>query len=106
MRTKKIENVNKKGRLLYTLKLLYENTDEQHVMSTNEIIDWFTKRGLPVHRKTVKDDIDTLVQAGYDIEIVHTNHSAFYFGDREFELPELKLLIDAVMPSQTFTGMI
>ena len=102
-RLKKIEDVNKKGRLLYMLKLLYVNTDEQHVMSTNEIIDWFTKRGLPVHRKTVKDDIDTLVQAGYDIEIVHTNHSAFYFGDREFELPELKLLIDAVMSSRFIT---
>ena len=103
MRIKKIENVNKKGRLLYMLKLLYENTDEQHVMSTNEIIDWFTKRGLPVHRKTVKDDIDTLVQAGYDIETVHTNHNSFYFGEREFELPELKLLIDAVMSSRFIT---
>lgn len=92
------------GRLLYMLKLLYENTDEQHVMSTNEIIDWFTKRGIPVHRKTVKDDIDTLVQAGYDIETVHTNHSAFYFGEREFELPELKLLIDAVMSSRFITN--
>ena len=103
MRIKKIEDVNKKGRLLYMLKLLYENTDDQHVMSTNEIIDWFTKRGLPVHRKTVKDDIDTLVQAGYDIETVHSNHSSFYFGDREFELPELKLLIDAVMSSRFIT---
>ena len=103
MRVKKIEDVNKKGRLLYMLKLLYENTDEQHVMSTNEIIDWFTKRGLPVHRKTVKDDIDTLVQAGYDIETLHTGHSAFYFGEREFELPELKLLIDAVTSSRFIT---
>jgi predicted DNA-binding transcriptional regulator YafY len=103
MRARKIENVNKKGRLLYMLKLLYENTDDQHVMSTNEIIDWFAKRGLSVHRKTVKDDVDTLVQAGYDIETVHTNHSSFYFGDREFELPELKLLIDAVMSSRFIT---
>lgn len=61
------------------------------------------KRGLSVHRKTVKDDIDTLVQAGYDIETVRTNHSAFYFGDREFEIPELKLLIDAVMSSRFIT---
>jgi biotin operon repressor len=81
MRTKKIENVNKKGRLLYMLKLLYENTDDQHPMSTNEIIDWFSKRGIPVHRKTVKDDIDTLVNAGYDIETLHTNHSSFYYDD-------------------------
>jgi predicted DNA-binding transcriptional regulator YafY len=103
MRTKKIENVNKKGRLLYMFKLLYENTDEQHPMSTNEIIDWFTKRGIPVHRKTVKDDIDTLVEAGYDIETIHTNHSSFYYDDREFEIPELKLLIDAVMASRFIT---
>jgi len=103
MRTKKIENVNKKGRLLYMLKLLYENTDDQHPMSTNEIIDWFSKRGIPVHRKTVKDDIDTLVRAGYDIETLHTNHSSFYYDDREFEIPELKLLIDAVMASRFIT---
>jgi predicted DNA-binding transcriptional regulator YafY len=103
MRTKKIENINKKGRLLYMLKLLYENTDDQHQMSTNEIIDWFAKRGIPVHRKTVKDDIDTLVNAGYDIETLHTNHSSFYYDDREFEIPELKLLIDAVMASRFIT---
>lgn len=51
--------------------------------------------GFPANRKTVKDDILTV--AGYDIVVERGgNNNAFYFGMRDFDLPEIKLLIDAV----------
>lgn len=102
-KVKAIESVNKKGRILYVLKLLYEQTDESHPMSTNEIIDWFAKRGVEVNRKTVRNDMETLIAAGYDIEIMRSTSSLFYMSEREFELPELKLLIDAVTSSRFIT---
>jgi len=94
---------NKKGRLIYLLKLLYEHTDEEHVISTNEIITYFKGIDISVNRKTVKDDIDVLVDAGLDVVTVKSSHNSFYLRDRKFEISELKLLVDAVSSSKFIT---
>jgi predicted DNA-binding transcriptional regulator YafY len=94
---------NKKGRLLYLLKFLYENTDEDNPVSTNEIIAYFAARDISVNRKTVKDDMDILVETGFDIVTVKSSFNSFFWGSRKFQIPELKLLIDAVNSSKFIT---
>lgn len=91
---------DKKGRLLALKDYLYKYTDEQHSASTQEIIDEMTHQGYPCNRKTIKDDIDVLNKFGMDIITNVSRGNSFYMASREFEIPELKLLVDAVSSSR------
>ena len=91
---------DKKGRLLALREFLYKYTDEQHMVSTQELIDEMTRQGYPGNRKTIKDDIDVLNKFGMDIITNVSRGNSFYVGSREFELAELKLLVDAVSSSR------
>ena len=91
---------DKKGRLLALREYLYKYTDEQHMLSTQELIDEMTRQGYPGNRKTIKDDIDVLNKFGMDIITNVSRGNSFYVGSREFELAELKLLVDAVSSSR------
>lgn len=91
---------DKKGRLLALRDYLYRYTDEQHPVSTQELIDEMTRQGYPGNRKTIKDDIDVLNKFGMDIITNVSRGNSFYMASREFEVPELKLLVDAVSSSR------
>lgn len=91
---------DKKGRLLALRDYLYKYTDEQHPVSTQELIDEMTRQGYPGNRKTIKDDIDVLNKFGMDIITNVSRGNSFYMASREFEIPELKLLVDAVYSSR------
>ncbi|ORU00772.1 hypothetical protein D081_0754 [Anaerovibrio sp. JC8] len=91
---------NKKARMLQLLRMLNEETDEDHPLSTNEIIDRMKDLGLDVNRKTVKDDVDLLIASGYDVVIVKSSNNSFFMGERIFELSELKLMVDAISASK------
>ena len=91
---------DKKGRLLALREYLYRFTDEQHPVSTQELIDEMTRQGYPGNRKTIKDDIDVLNKFGMDIITNVSRGNSFYLASREFEIPELKLLVDAVSSSR------
>ena len=92
---------NKKDRLIRLWRFLYEYTDEKHRITTQEIIKLFEKKyGMEVNRKTVKDDGETLHDAGYSVEINKSANNQYYMTKREFTIPELKLLIDAVAATQ------
>ena len=91
---------DKKGRLLALRDYLYRYTDEQHPASTQELIDEMTRQGYPGNRKTIKDDIDVLNKFGVDIITNISRGNSFYMASREFEIPELKLLVDAVSSSR------
>lgn len=97
------ENTSKK-RLLLILQLLYKKTDEDHPASTVEIIDYLKQEGINVNRKTLANDIQLLIDMGYDIVKVKSSPNKYFWGDREFELPELKMLIDAVSSSRFISG--
>ncbi len=87
---------NKKARLLQLLKVLNEETDQEHQLSTNEIIEKMREQGLSVNRKTVKDDVDLLISSGYDVIVTKSANNSFYMGERIFEFSDLKMLVDAV----------
>ena len=93
-----------KLKLLYLIKMLEENTDEQHVLSTAEIIERLAANDIHSERKSVYDDIEKLREFGYDIISVSSRQGGgYYLASREFELPELKLLVDAVQSSRFIT---
>lgn len=91
---------DKKGRLLALRDYLYKYTDEQHPVSTQDLIDEMTRQGYPGNRKTIKDDMDVLNKFGMDIITNVSRGNSFYMASREFEIPELKLLVDAVSSSR------
>lgn len=93
-----------KLKLLYIIKMLEENTDESHPMSTAEIIARLEANGIHSERKSIYDDVAKLVDFGYDIIQVHSRlGGGYYLASREFELAELKLLVDAVQSSRFIT---
>ena len=85
------------------LLLLYTEADEQHPISTNELFEYFDARGMRPDRKTLKNDIDLMVDMGIDVISIPGNPIKYFIGNRGFELPEVKLLIDAVQSSRFIT---
>jgi len=85
------------------LKLLYAKTDEDHFLSTADIVDYFRSQDIVIDRRTVKADIDLLIDMGHDIVVVKSTQNKFFIGNRLFEVPEVKLLIDAVYASKSIT---
>ena len=93
-------NIRNKQRPFRMLKYLFENTDEDHPVSTPELVKIFSAEDAHASRKTVKDDMDVLVGEGFDIVTIKSTQHSFFLGNRGFELPEIKLLIDAVSSSR------
>lgn len=93
-----------KAKLIYILDMLKENTDEEHAMTTKDIISRLESYGIHADRKTIYADIEELVNIGYDIlKRESRNGGGYYLASREFELAELKLLVDAVQSSRFIT---
>lgn len=93
-----------KMRMLRILELMQKETDEHHPISTAEIERVLEERwGLEAYRITIQKDIAALHAAGYEIETIRSTQNRYYFSGRLFELPELKLLIDAVESSKFIT---
>ena len=98
------KSAGQKLKLLYIVKLLSESTDERHPVSTTDIIAYLDANGIHSERKSIYDDIDKLCQFGYDIIQIHSRlGGGYYMAGRDFELAELKLLVDAVQASRFIT---
>ena len=94
-----------KPRILYLLRILEQYTDEEHPLTTKQLIDKLQDEyGISAHRTTLSKDIAALQEFGVDIVTVHSTQSKYFIGSRKFELPELKLLIDAVESSRLITA--
>lgn len=99
----KTEPNTMKRRMILLQKLLYETTDEKHPITTFEILDFLEEKGIVTNRKTLKADIDLMVECGMDIVTVQSKPNKYFWGARRFEQTELKLLIDAVSSSRFIT---
>jgi predicted DNA-binding transcriptional regulator YafY len=97
------KNTNQRKKLLCLEKMFYECTDEQHGMGVSEIIDYLEKEGISAERKAIYNDIKTLQDFGMDICREKTGTVTYKLVSRDFELPELKLLVDAVQSSKFIT---
>jgi len=92
-----------KLKLLYLMQILLTKTDENHKFSVNELINELKKYDVAAERKTIYEDIEALRHFGLDIVVEKTQKNTYYIGERDFELPELKLLADAVQSSKFIT---
>lgn len=89
--------------LLLLRQYLYQQTDEQHPVSVTDILAFWQQHGIQAGRKSVYTDIELLQNAGMDIVCVKSSQNKYFVGQRLFELPELKLLVDAVESSRFIT---
>lgn len=92
-----------KQKILYILKFLYENTDEDHTLSVNDIIDKLGEYDIPAERRSVYNDIRTLQDFGFDIIMQKNGTYGYFLGERLFETAELEILIDSVQSSRFIT---
>ena len=95
---------NRKLKLLYLLRILYEKTDEAHHLTMEEILESLAAYGIDAERKSIYSDMEMLSLAGFDIiKEKHDRNVYYYIGSRQFELAELKLLVDSVQSSRFIT---
>ena len=93
-----------KLKIIYTMEYLLKNSDETHMVTTGQIIAYLASHGISAERKTVYSDIDALRDYGLDIlQTSEGNTHGYYVAGRDFELPELKLLVDSVQSSKFIT---
>lgn len=94
---------NQKLKLLYLVKFLMQRSDEEHPLSTAQIIEELARNDISAERKSIYADIEALRLFGIDIIQVKGKNGGYYIGERDFELPELKLLVDSVQSSKFIT---
>ncbi len=92
-----------KLKILHLLDILQKYTDEQHPISMQELIHKLEIRGIQAERKSIYDDIAALNAYGLKVENRRGPQGGYFLCDRLFEMPELKLLVDAVQASKFIT---
>ena len=94
-----------KPRVLYLMQYLEQNSDEQHPVTTAEIRKELAAKGCPVSIITLRADIQSLVEAGYEISITEKEglSTTYSWINRDLSAPELQILVDAVSSSQFIT---
>ena len=89
---------------LYIMNYLLQNTDEDHPVTVNQIISFLHSQGISAERKSIYSDIEALQYFGLDIVQAGPGRACrYYVAHRDFELPELKLLVDSVQSSKFIT---
>ena len=98
------KSAKQKQKLLYLVKILTEQSDEDHCLSAQALIDALAAYDIRAERKSIYDDIAQLVDFGYDIVLVKAKTGGgYYLAGRDFELAELKLLVETVQASRFLT---
>lgn len=94
---------NQKLKILYIYDYLKENSHRNHTVGASELQKMLLVHGITCDRKTIYSDIAALCDYGVDIISMPGKNGGYYIASRNFELPELKLLIDAVQSSRFLT---
>ena len=98
------KGTNQKLKLIYIIKYLMENTDENHKVTMADIMRSLETYDITAERKSIYADLETLRDLGFDIlgEKIGRNFY-YYIASRDFEVAELKLLVDAIQSSKFIT---
>ncbi len=95
---------NQKLKIFYILDYLQRNSHRDHPVRAQELLDMLSQQhNIQCDRKTVYSDIAALQDYGVDIVSLPGKNGGYFIASRNFELPELKLLIDAVLSSRFLT---
>lgn len=97
------KSANQKKKLIILKSIFHEKTDPDHPISVQELIDELALHGIKAERKSIYQDIEALRELGEDIITVKRKTTGYCLASRDFELAELKLLIDAVGSSRFIT---
>ena len=91
---------NQKLKLLYLMRYLLRESDESHPVTLAQMLEELERLGVAAERKSVYDDMEALRLYGLDVV---GERGKYYIGARDFELPELKLLVDSIQSSKFIT---
>ena len=94
---------NQKLKLLHLARILTQHSDEEHPITVPELIGELARHDIKAERKSIYDDLEALRLFGLDIQNRKGASPGWFVGRRDFELPELKLLVDAVQSSRFIT---
>ena len=95
---------NQKLKIFYILDYLEKNSHQEHPVRAAELLNMLERQhNIVCDRKTVYSDIAALQDYGVDIVSIPGKNGGYYIASRNFELPELKLLIHAVQSSKYLT---
>ena len=95
---------NQKLKLLYIIDYLKKNTDENHIVTTAQIIENLAENDIKADRKTIYSDIEAISSFGIDVIRTPGPKGGYFLGERDFELAEVKLLVDLVQSSKFITS--
>ena len=97
-------SANQKLKLLYLCRYLLRRSDEEHPVTVAQMSEYLARQDIPAERKSLYDDMEALRLFGLDVQTVRLGSATGYFiGQRDFQLPELKLLVDSVQSSKFIT---
>ena len=94
---------NQKQKLLVLARFLLQRSDEEHPLTIQDMIGELDRWGISAERKSLYDDMNTLQNFGLDVQCRKGSKGGWFIGEREFEMAELKLLVDAVQSSKFIT---
>lgn len=97
------KSFDQKLKLLHIQDYLLRYSHEDHPVTAAELIKMLQEREIQCERKTIYSDIRSLQEYGMDIVSISGPNGGYYVASRNFELPELKLLINAVQSSRYLT---
>ena len=80
------------NRIIRLLAILLSETDDDHKLTTNQLIDKLSEEGISVHRNTIASDIEILKEAGYDVICEKSTQNKYFIGKRSFDDAEIKML--------------
>lgn len=94
---------NQKTKLLRLYQFLLRQTDEEHPASVAQIMEELARYDISAERKSIYNDLEALQLFGLDIQYRKNKPAGWFVGERDFQLPEVKLLMDAVQSSRFIT---
>jgi len=98
------KSYGQKAKIMILAKIFHEQTDEEHPLSLKDIAEELqNKYDIKAERKSLYDDIETLKSLDFDICTTRDKTTRYFLASRDFELPELELLTDAVQASRFIT---
>lgn len=97
-------DIDAKLRPLYLLQILKERTDEDNYLTTSQLCNILKQNyGMETHRTTIKGDIEALQKAGFSVDERRSTQNQYRYIERDFEIAELKTIIDAIASSKFIT---
>lgn len=97
------KSFGQKQKILYLARFFLEETDEKHPASMADILNYLERAGISAERKSIYSDLEELRLFGFDIISTRGKDGGYFLGERKFQLPEVRLLVDAVQSSRFLT---